>query len=305
MGRAGLNAVVPEGMIAQRRSIYAGVGTRELFVEGDGPTIVLVHGFAHPADSWRPVLRWFAAAGQAAVAVDLPGFGAADPAEPGPWLPQGDRFLGDVIARHSENGPVVLVGNSLGAALTVRAAASPLRVSIRGIVPTATPGLGWTPLVNAALVCKGRLLAGIAAVGAPELVRRRSADRLVGHLLYGERSALDTELVRILSSQIHDRRDARELLRRAVLMKDEVDAGPAVTGVTCPAVIVHGRRDRIVALASSKGFHLAIPHSRLVVLPRAGHCPQLDAPDAIAVLARELTARVPRSRRSVCDGAHE
>lgn len=280
-------------MINERRVVHAGVGTRELFVEGDGPTIVLLHGFAHPTDSWRPVLNRFAEAGRSAVAVDMPGFGAADPAERGPWLPQGDRFLAEVIAQQSGNGPVVLVGNSLGAALTVRAAASPLRLPIRGIVPTATPGMGWTPLVNAALLGNGRMLAGIAALGVPSLLRRHGADRLVGHLLYGDRTALDVELVRILSTQVHDRQSARELLHRAASMKAEVDAEPSISGITCPTVIVHGRRDRIVALASSQGLHRAIPQSRLVILDHAGHCPQLDAPDTIVELAREFTAVRP------------
>ena len=280
-------------MINERRAVHAGVETRELFVEGNGPTVVLVHGFAHPADSWRPVLSRFADAGQAAVAADLPGFGAAGAAGPGPWLPQGDRFLRDVIDQHSGNGPVVLVGNSLGAALAVRAAASPLRLPIRGIVATATPGSGWTPLINAALIGNGRMLTGIAAIGTPTAVRRRSADRLVGHLLYGDRTRLDPELVHILSSQVHDRRSARELLQRAVLMKAEVDAQPLISGVNCPAVIVHGRRDRIVALASSVRLHSGIPHSRLVVLDAAGHCPHLDAPDTIVGLTRELMAASP------------
>ncbi len=283
-------------MISERRAAHAGVGTRELFVEGDGPTVVLAHGFAHPADSWRPVLQRFANAGQSAVAVDMPGFGVADAAQQGPWLPQGDRFLAEVIARHSADGPVVLVGNSLGAALTVRAAASPRRLPIRGIVAMATPGNGWTPLVNAALVGNGRMLAGVAAVGAPERVRRHGADRLVSHLIYGDRATSDAELVRLLSSQVHDRRSARELLQRAVLMKAEVDAEPTVAGVTCPTVIVHGRRDRIVALASSRHLHHAIPHSRLVVFDHAGHCPQLDAPEAVVELARGLTAASPECR---------
>lgn len=277
-------------MINERRAVHAGVGTRELFVEGDGPTVVLVHGFAHPADAWRPVLARFAEAGQSAVALDLPGFGAADPAEPNAWLPQGDRVLAAAIDQHSGNGPVVVVGNSLGAALTVRAAASPLHLPIRGIVATATPGMGWTPLVRAALIGKGRMLAELAAVGAPNLVRVRGSDMLAGHLIYGDRTMLDVELVRILSSQVHDRQGARELLRRAALMKNEIDAQATVTGVTCPTVIVHGRRDRVVAFASSRNLHDAIPHSRLAILDHAGHCPQLDAPDVIVEFARELAA---------------
>ncbi len=280
--------IAPE--IRERRSAYAGVGTRELFVEGDGPTVVLLHGFAHPADTWRPVLDRLGAAGQSAVAVDLPGFGAADAARPGAWLAQGDRFVSEVIAQHAEHGAVVLAGNSLGSFLAVRAAASPERLPIRGIMPTATPGMGWTPLARAVLVGNGRFFTEAATFGVPSIIRTRAVDRLTSHLLYGDRSALEPALVRILSGQLHTRRGARELLERAFSMKAEIDAEPATGRITCPTVLVHGRRDRIVALASSVGWHDAIPQSRLVILDSAGHCPQLDAPDEVAAFARELTA---------------
>ncbi|MGB8403599.1 MAG: alpha/beta hydrolase, partial [Mycobacterium sp.] len=193
--------------------------------------------------------------------------------------------------------PVVLVGNSLGAYLTVRAAASPLRLPIGGVVQTATPGLGWTPMVRAALCCNGQFLTAVAAFGAPKWIRTCGADALVGHLLYGDRSRHDPELVRILSGQVHSRRGARELLERAVSMKCAVDDEPVVVGVSCPAVFVHGRRDRIVALASSEGWHRATPGSRLVVLDKAGHCPQLDAPDEIVALVSELVTATRRDCR--------
>jgi pimeloyl-ACP methyl ester carboxylesterase len=61
--------------------------------------------------------------------------------------------------------------------------------------------------------------------------------------------------------------------------------------VRCPTLIVHGGRDRLVPVAAGREMHTRIPHSRLVILPLAGHCPQLDAPEAIARLALELGAR--------------
>ena len=71
-----------------------------------------------------------------------------------------------------------------------------------------------------------------------------------------------------------------------------------------PTIFVHGRRDRIVALASSVGLHRAIPHSRLVVLAEAGHSPQLDAPTRSSAWlansrrrARSIPTRV-RGRRT-------
>lgn len=65
-------------MITQARASYAGVGTRTLTVTGRGTPVVLLHGFADSADTWRGVLTRLEAAGRPAVAVDLPGFGQAD-----------------------------------------------------------------------------------------------------------------------------------------------------------------------------------------------------------------------------------
>lgn len=102
-------------MIGERSAAYAGYRTRELFVDGAGPKLVLVHGFGHPAPCWRPILERCALLGQAAVAVDLPGFGVADPLAAGPRLPQLVRFLEAVVTAQGAVTPVVLVGNSLGA----------------------------------------------------------------------------------------------------------------------------------------------------------------------------------------------
>jgi len=49
-------------------------------------------------------------------------------------------------------------------------------------------------------------------------------------------------------------------------------------------------RDRLVPLAASRRLHAAVAHSELRVLPRAGHCPQLDDPVALE-LVLSLTGR--------------
>ena len=51
--------------------------TRALELDGDGPGIVLLHGWGDSADTWRPLLIELAARGRRAIAVDLPGFGEA------------------------------------------------------------------------------------------------------------------------------------------------------------------------------------------------------------------------------------
>src|SRR6476646_9214123 len=76
----------------------AGFSTRALELEGEGAPIVLFHGYGDSADTWRLVLDRLARADRRAIALDLPGFGTADPLRPGePILPQYDAFAAAAI----------------------------------------------------------------------------------------------------------------------------------------------------------------------------------------------------------------
>jgi pimeloyl-ACP methyl ester carboxylesterase len=276
-------------LIAQRRAHYAGLGTRELYVTGAGPTIVLLHGFADSADSWRDVLVRLERAGLSAVAVDLAGFGQADPLAAGPQLPQHDRFVAEVIARHAVDGHVVLAGNSLGGLLAVRAAESERGLPIRGILAIDAAGTGWTPLLRAAIVHNLTLVTFLAALPTPSVVRRVVGACAVRVVLYGEPHTVDPATIRRFVHQIRRRGDVQRLLATAVCILAEVNAISDVGAISCPAIVLHGRRDRLVSVAAAHRLHAMIPHSRFVLLPRSGHCPQLDAPERVAALTLELT----------------
>src|SRR3954451_12027631 len=87
--------------------------TRALELEGDGPPLLLLHGFADSADTWRRTLERLARNGRRALALDLPGFGAAGRLKPGPVLPQLDAFATAAAAHLAdETGEApVAVGN--------------------------------------------------------------------------------------------------------------------------------------------------------------------------------------------------
>src|SRR5687767_5547851 len=93
----------------EHRVELAGYATRALELEGNGPPLVLLHGFADSADTWRRVLDRLGRSDRRAVAFDLPGFATADPLQPGPILPQYDAFA-EAAIRYA-GGDVVLAGN--------------------------------------------------------------------------------------------------------------------------------------------------------------------------------------------------
>src|SRR3954452_21211982 len=102
--------------LIEHRLKLAGFGTRALEIEGSGPPVVLLHGFADSADTWRSALDRLARRDQRAIAVDLPGFATAARLDPGaPVLPQLDRFVVAAVrhAAGSRGEPVVVAGNSL------------------------------------------------------------------------------------------------------------------------------------------------------------------------------------------------
>lgn len=283
-------------MIGERRAEYAGVGTRELYVSGAGPTLVLVHGFGHPAPCWRPVLQRCAAAGQAAIAVDLPGFGHAEPPSTGPFLPQLVRFLRAVVTTHGASIPVVLVANSLGASSAVRLLDTEPGLPVRGLVALNTATDQWTALMKAGMIRRGRTLAGLAGLPLPAAILGRGANIVGARLLYGDYRLADAATVALLTDQLSSRRVRRDLAALGGPLMVEVAVVATAHDITYPTVFVHGTRDRLVAVAASKRLHAANPASRLELLDGIGHCPHLDAPDRITTLALQLAGAAGGTR---------
>jgi pimeloyl-ACP methyl ester carboxylesterase len=64
-------------------------------------------------------------------------------------------------------------------------------------------------------------------------------------------------------------------------------------GVAAPALIVWGRRDRVVPLECGERYAGALPRARLAVVDGAGHFVEMEQPDAVAKLIAEFAAAPP------------
>ena len=287
------------------REVWANGISLHVAEAGQGPLVVLLHGFAQCWWVWRDQLTFLAGAGYRVVAADLRGYGDSDKPPRGydAWTLAGDvaglvRALGGRRAH--------LVGQGWGGAIA------------------------WT-----AATLHPRVVASVSVFGTCHPLALRSAlrrslvnerqRRATGHVyrfqlpIVAERALLADDagqVERYLSAWSAPRwRTTPEFAKTAATLRDAVRI-PGVAHCSleyyrwafrslfrgdgrrfaramqppCPAPVmqVHGAEDGCVLLDTARASaYWAGPGSRFEVLPGVGHYPQLEDPNRTALLLRD------------------
>lgn len=269
-----------------------GVRTRALELEGEGPALILLHGYADSADTWRLLLDRVRRQGRAAVALDMPGFGTADRLDrDAPILPQLDHFLDAAVERwagDSATGDVVVAGNSLGGTTALRAAERDEAGRIAGIAPVAPAGLDmptWFAAIQSAPLVRAMLR---SPVPVPEAAVRRAVGSTYKVLAFASPRKADEAVVGAFTTHFGSQRDIVRLLATGKRLLPEIQAPFNLRRVRCPVLLVWGERDRMVASSGAERIVAALPETRVELLPRCGHCPQIEEPDRLAELLADF-----------------
>jgi pimeloyl-ACP methyl ester carboxylesterase len=228
--------------------------TRALELDGDGPGIVLLHGWGDSADTWRPLLSELRTRGRRVIAVDLPGFGQATRLGKGALLPQLDAFAAELVEMWADGRPVVVAGTSLGGCLALRLAERG-KLPLAGVVPVAPAGLGmpgWFDVIERDPLVRALLAAPIPVPLA--LVRERPA------LAYP----------RVADAYAPPAAIAALLPELVVAPFDLVD-------VDCPVLLVWGARDRRLPATEARIVLDQLPMTHVALIEGCGRSPQLEA----------------------------
>jgi pimeloyl-ACP methyl ester carboxylesterase len=252
------------------------VGSRDLFFErpgatlrlrdeGAGPALVFLHGWAFDLEIWEPQARVLSS-GHRVIRFDRRGFGLST-GEPSLELDFEDLLA---LLEHLRLERVGLIGASQGARVALRAAlAAPRRVSC--VVLDAPPDCvsDESSSLTADEVPLGEY--GELARGGDLAAVRRAWSRHPFTWLWSADPALQAWLAEIIA-----RYPGRDLLR--------LDAGSApslgasVHELAAPVLIVNGEHDTAARLAAGLLLGHTLPNARRVLIPGAGHLPNLDHP---------------------------
>ena len=258
--------------------------------EGDGGTVILTHGYCLTEAVWHYQKRDLAGGPYDLVTWDLPGHGHSPALPPGRLtLDLAADSLARVVEEYGDPGGVVLVGHSLGGVVTLAYLvrhAEACRDLVRGIVVVSTPvtyfarsAAGRWPGASVEARALGKV---VQAVVESDLF-----DRVVGRDVGGSDLSLSYRLVRWgfgrrpSPSHVRFVRDQvasvpPEVRRDTYRIMAGYDLRPDLPAIRVPALVVTGRRDRLVNPEEAREMARRLPRGRLVELDDAGHAPILE-----------------------------
>lgn len=263
--------------------------------------VLCVHGMSGAATNWTDFMGKLVP-DFACAAVDLPGSGFSPP----PAAKRGYSItaLAGTVIRLIEAldcGPVHLAGNSMGGAVSIRVAASrPDLLRTLTLVSPVLPDLMIRPELLRFPI------AGLPVVG--DWVMRRTQrvpaeNRVAGVVAtcYNDPAAMHpdrfwhdvAELKRrdgLSYSATTLSRAARTIVAEN-LRPRKYSLWRAAERITVPALVTFGSRDRLVNPRLAAPARRAFRDATVMVLPQTGHVAQMERPELVAGLFREMVDR--------------
>ncbi|MCV7384773.1 alpha/beta hydrolase [Mycolicibacter longobardus] len=257
---------------------------------GEGPTVLLLHGFPTCSYDFRSVIARLA--GRSWLTMDFLGFGLSDKPRPHHYslLEQAD-LVQQVVS--SITGPVVLAAHDMGTSVATELLARDLDGTLGFDLQRAVLSNGSVILERASLRPIQKVLRGPFGGVAARLTNRRSFVRGFGRLFSADHPLASDEaaaqwallthngghrIAHLLSAYLHER------VRYAQRWHGAVREWPKPLG------FVWGLGDPVATTNVLDGLRELRPGADVVELPGLGHYPQIEDPQAYTDAVLRLLA---------------
>lgn len=259
-------------------------------VLGEGQPLLLIHGFGATHAHWRKNIPVLAAQGYRVYAIDLLGFGASEK----PALNYSLELWQEIIRDFWQDliqQPMVVVGNSIGALLSLMVLAQYPDITVGGILLNVAGGLNHrSDELNWPLRTVMGFFTGVVqnpALG-PFLfnqVRQKKRIRNTLKQVYGNPEAVTEELVEIIYEPTCDPK-AQKVFASILGAPPGPRVSELLPRIQQPLLVLWGEADPWTPIQGSRIFQewaggLQTPTLQVVPIPETGHCPHDERPDVV------------------------
>ncbi len=256
---------------------------------GEGPTVLLLHGFPSSSFDFRSVVPGLGQ--QSWLTMDFLGFGLSDKPRPHRYSLLEQADLVESVVADANTGPVVLIAHDMGTSVATELLARDIGGFLSFELRRATLSNGSVILERASLRSVQKALRGPLGPVVARLANRRRFARgfarlfSADHPLSADEAAAQWALLshggghriaHLLSAYLDER------VRYAARWHGAVRDWPKPLG------FVWGLRDPVATTNVLDGLRELRPGAPVVELPRLGHYPQIEDPDAFTDAALHL-----------------
>ena len=234
----------------------------------DKLALLLIHGFPLSSQMWTPQLEDLGEFARV-IAPDLRGHGQSDSVS-GPYsITMLADDCADLLGHLNVATPFVVCGLSMGGYIALE---------FYRRYPEHVAGLILAATRAGADSDEGKANRDKAA----ELAKNEGATAVAAGMLPKMLAPQNYEFDEALVDYVKDNMGSASLngvVGALAAMRDRVDSTPTLGDIEVPVLIIHGAADQLIPLSEAEAMHQAIPNSELVIVPEAGHLPNLEQPD--------------------------
>lgn len=263
----------------------------------NGQLAVLIHGWSSSWYALSPLLPLMARRFRC-VAVDLPGYGNSPRLEQRTTIPRYAELIAQLI-RELSDGPVVLVGHSMGGmtSLTVALRYPELVERMVLLCPTVSGRLSnFINLFISPITMLERFRAASMLVSALEPFMVSVTDRLMRPASFAERTTISQEDYARLRADARRPGQGRVRAECYWAMRAN-DLRGRLSAVETPSLVIWGAEDNTVPLRDASVVADELKNADLRILPGAGHWPHFErAATTVRLIAAYLGLPLITSR---------
>ncbi len=255
---------------------------QELYAVEDGhpdrQVALLIHGWSSSWYAMSPLLKPLSQRFRA-IAVDLPGYGKSPPLSERATIPAYADLLAD-FAEEVSDGPVVLVGHSMGGMTSLTMALRyPVLVERMVLIgPTISGRLSqFINLAVSPVTLMERFGLGRRIVSQFEQLMVGITDRMMLPASFAERSGITEQDYMHLRSDARHPEQGRVRAECYFAMRDN-DLRGRLNAVEAPSLVLWGAEDNTVPLRDAGVVADEWPEADLRIIPKAGHWPHFETP---------------------------